>query len=92
MTIQLLLGPNGLMHSSEDESGNVTIFWGGKIYYSFNRNNLFAKKLGIAILAGLGVLQKTICELFNVSRHTIAHIVKFYEEQGIEGLQTYALD
>ena len=89
MTIQLLLGPNGLMHSSEDESGNVTIFWGGKIYYSFNRNNLFAKKLGIAILAGLGVLQKTICELFHVSRHTIANIVKFYEEQGIEGLQSY---
>jgi transposase len=89
MTIQLLLGPNGLMHSSEDENGNVTIFWGGKIYYSFNRNNLFAKKLGIAMLAGLGVLQKTICELFNVSRHTIANIVKFYDEQGIEGLQSY---
>ena len=89
MTIQLLLGPNGLMHSSEDESGNVTIFWGGKIYYSFNRNNLFTKKLGIAILAGLGVLQKTICEFFNVSRHTIANIVKFYEEQGVEGLQSY---
>jgi len=77
------------MYSSEDENGNVTIFWGGKIYYSFNRNHIFAKKLGIAMLAGLGVLQKTICGFFNVSRHTIAHIVKIYDEEGIEGLQSY---
>ena len=89
MTTQLLLGPNGLMYSKEDESGNVTIFWGGKIYYSFNSNNLFAKKLGITMLAGLGVLQKTICEFFKVSRHTIANLVKFYEEQGVEGLKNY---
>ena len=89
MNIQLLLGPNGLMYSEEDESGNVSIFWGGKIYYSFNRSNLFTKKLGIALLAGIGVVRKTICDFFNVSRHTVANIVKCYEEQGVEGLRKY---
>lgn len=89
MNIQLLLGPNGLMYSEEDESGNVTIFWGGNIYYCFSRSNLFAKKLGIALLAGIGVVQKTICDFFNVSRHTVANIVKVYEEEGVEGLQNY---
>ena len=39
MIIQPLLGPNGLMFSTEDEHGNVDILWGGLIYYSFNRND-----------------------------------------------------
>ena len=38
------------MHASEDIDGNVNIFWGGQLYYSFNRNNLFEKTLGIALL------------------------------------------
>ena len=89
MVIQQLLGPNGLMHSVEDDCGTVTIFWAGTVYYSFHRDNLFARKLGVALLGGLGVLQKTICEFFHVSRHTIANIRNVYEEKGIEGLQNY---
>lgn len=89
MTFQTLLGPNGLMFSTEDENKNVQIFWGGLLYYSFNRDDLFAKKLGIALLSSIGVLQKTICELFRVSRHTIANILEIYKEQGTDGLQDY---
>ena len=89
MVIQQLLGPNGLMHSVEDDCGTVTIFWAGTAYYFFHRDNAFAKKLGIALLAGLGVLQKTICEFFHVSRHTIANIKNVYEEKGIDGLRNY---
>ena len=82
MTIQPLLGPNGLMFSTEDEYGNVDILWGGLIYYSFNRSNVFAKKLGITLLASLGVTQKTICEFFKISRNTIANIQKIFTEKG----------
>jgi len=89
MTFQTLLGPNGLMFSTEDENKNVQVYWGGLLYYSFNRDDLFAKKLGIALLSSIGVLQKTICELFRVSRHTIANILEIYKEQGTEGLNDY---
>jgi len=89
MIVQQLLGPNGLMQCVEDEDGNVDICWAGMAYYSFNRNNLFAKKLGIALLATIGILQKTICEFFKVSRHTIANVLEVYEEKGIEGLKDY---
>ncbi|MDP7269440.1 MAG: hypothetical protein QF408_14865 [Pirellulales bacterium] len=89
MTVQQLLGPNGLVQSVEDENENVDIFWGGMIYYSFNRNNLFAKKLGIALLATIGILQKTICEFFKVNRHTIANVLDVYTEKGVEGLRDY---
>ena len=89
MSIQQLLGPNGLMHSSEGDDGNVTIFWAGTVYYSFHRDNLFAKNLGITLLGRLGVLQKTICEFFHVSRHTIANVGNVYDEKGIDGLLDY---
>tara|TARA_B100000315_G_C14563951_1_gene581951 strand:- start:38 stop:2281 length:2244 start_codon:yes stop_codon:yes gene_type:complete len=89
MIIQPLLGPNGLMISTEDEDGNVDILWGGKNYYSFNRNDLFAKKFGITLLTGLGVAQKTICEFFKISRNTIANIQKIFAETGVEGLKDY---
>jgi len=89
MIIQPLLGPNGLMFCTEDERGNVDILWGGLIYYSFNRNDLFAQKLGIILLAGLGVAQKTICEFFKISRNTIANIQKIFTEKGAEGLKDY---
>jgi hypothetical protein len=89
MIIQPLLGPNGLMFSTEDEHGNVDILWGGLIYYSFNRNDLFAKKFGITLLTGLGVAQKTICEFFKISRNTIANIQKIFSEKGAEGLKAY---
>jgi len=77
------------MHSVEDEHGTVTIYWAGAVYYSFHRDDIFAKRLGIALLAGLEVLQKTICDFFHVSRHTIANIRNVYEEKGIEGLRNY---
>ena len=89
MTIQPLLGPNGLMFSTEDECGNVNILWGGMIYYSFNRNDLFAKKFGVTLLAGLGVAQRTICEFFKISRNTVANIQKIFDENGAEGLKDY---
>ena len=85
MIVQQLLGPNGLMQCVEDENGNVDICWAGMVYYSFNRSNLFAKKLGVALLATIGILQKTICEFFKVSRHTIANVLEVYREKGIEG-------
>jgi hypothetical protein len=84
------LGPNGLMHATEDIDGSVNIFWGGQLYYSFNRNNLFEKNLGIALLDSIGVVQKTIREFFKVSRNTITNVSKIYTERGIDGLQSYA--
>ena len=89
MTIQPLLGPNGLMFSVEDQQGNVRIFWGGRQYYSFHRDDLFAKKLGVAILANIGVLHKTICEFFKISRNTVTNILSVYRERGAEGLTEY---
>ncbi len=77
------------MHYEEDERGNVCIFWAGQPVYYFNRNDLFAWKLGIAMLASIGVMQKTICDFFKVSRHTIANILEIYKEQGTDGLQDY---
>lgn len=87
--IQYLLGPNGLMFSMEDKQSNVHIFWGGHPYYNFHRNNAFQKKLGIALLAQLGVMQKTICEFFQVNRHTIGNLLEIYQREGIEGLRLY---
>jgi hypothetical protein len=87
--IQQFLGPNGLIYSVEDNEGNINILWGGKLYYSFNMNNLFAKNLGIALLDRIGVIQKTICDFFKVSRNTITNISKIYKEDGIDGLKNY---
>ena len=89
MIIQPLLGPNGLMFSTENECGDVDILWGGMNYYSFNRNDLFAKKFGITLLAGLGVARNTICEFFKISRNTIGNIQKVFTEKGVEGLKDY---
>ena len=87
--IQQFLGPNGLIYSFEDTEGNVDIVWGGKLYYSFNRGNLFALNLGIALLDSIGVVQKTICQFFKISRNTITNVSKIYTEDGIEGLLNY---
>jgi len=89
MIIQQLLGPNGMLFCTEDNHGNVDIFWGGRLYYSFNRNDLFAKKLGISILANNGVLKRTICDFFQVSRRAITNILAIYKAKGIEGLKAY---
>lgn len=89
MVIQELLGPNGMIFSTEDARGNVDIYWGGRLYYSFNRSDLFGKKLGIAILTNIGVLRNTICTLFQISRRTITNIVEVYESKGVEGLKDY---
>jgi len=87
--IQQFLGPNGLIYSLEDTEGNVEIVWGGKLYYSFHRENLFALDLGIALLDSIGVVQKTICQFFKISRNTITNVSKIYAEDGIEGLLNY---
>ncbi len=50
MTIQQWLGPNGLLFYTEDEEGKVNVFWGGMLYYSFNRSDMLVKKIGIALL------------------------------------------
>ncbi len=89
MTIQQLLGPNGLIFYTEDTEGKVDIFWGGRLYYSFNRSDLFAKKLGVAMLANMGVLRNTICSFFQVSLRTITNILTIYKKEGVEGLRDY---
>jgi len=89
MTIQQLLGPNGLLFYTEDTDGRVDIYWGGRLYYSFCRSDLFEKKLGVAILANIGVLRSTICEFFRVSRRTVTNILEIYKSEGIEGLKDY---
>jgi len=78
-----------LIYSLEDTEGNVEIVWGGKLYYSFHRENLFALDLGIALLDSIGVVQKTICQFFKISRNTITNVSKIYAEDGIEGLLNY---
>jgi len=87
--IQQLLGPNGLLISKENDKGDVDIYWGGRLFYSFNRFDSLSKKIGIAMLARLGVLQKTICDFFNISRHTIRRILSIYQEQGVNGLVSF---
>ena len=87
--IQQLFGPNGFIHYQEDENGYVTIFWAGKAYYFFNREDTFAKNVGIAIMASIGVLQKKLCEIFRVSRRTVVRIKIIYDTQGVEALKDY---
>jgi hypothetical protein len=89
MTIQELLGPNGLLCCAEDENGNVEVLWGGRVFYSFNRQDAFARKLGIALLGKLGVLKKTISEIFAVERRTVRNVITLYQEEGIEGLRDH---
>jgi len=89
MEVQELLGPNGLIYAVNGENDEVNILWGGRLYYSFHRNNSFEKNLGIAILARLGVVQQTIGELFAVERHTVGNILSIYDKEGLAGLQEY---
>ncbi len=89
MTIQQWLGPNGLLFYTEDEEGKVNIFWGGRLYYSFNRSDMLAKKIGIALFAELGVYRKTICDFFKISRRTITNILAIYKHEGFDGLKDY---
>lgn len=84
-----LFGPNGFIHYQEDENENVTIFWAGKAYYFFNREDTFAKNVGIAIMASIGVLQKTLCEIFRVNRRTVIRIKNIYNTEGLEALKDY---
>ncbi len=88
-SIQTFLGPNGLIYSTEDVLGNVTILWGGTPYFSFNRNDLFSTLLGIAQLDSIHVVHKTICEIFKVSRNTITNVSNIYRENGVGGLLNY---
>ena len=87
MTVQELLGPNGLVYCIEDEGQNVQVLWGGRLFYSFNRKDAFAKNLGIALLGNLGVLKKTISEIFAVDRRTTRNVIELYREEGAAGLR-----
>jgi hypothetical protein len=87
--MQELLGPNGLIFAVKGENDEVHILWGGRLFYTYRRNNEFEKKLCITLLARLGVLQKTIAELCDVERHTVRNIVSFYDKEGPEGLRDY---
>lgn len=89
MTVQQLLGPNGLVYCTEDEEHNVRVLWGGRLFYSFNRKDAFAKRLGIALLGNLGVLKKTISEIFAVDRRTTRNVIELYREEGVEGLRDH---
>ena len=63
--------------------------WGGRTYYSFNRGDSFAKRLGVGMLANIGVLRNTICQFFGVCPRTIGYILRVYKKDGIEGLRVY---
>jgi hypothetical protein len=84
-----LLGPNGLVYALEEADDIIRIYWGGLSFYAYNRNDAFEKKLGIVLLANLGVAYQTICELFAINRHTVRKTLAVYTESGAEGLSKY---
>jgi len=86
---QKLFGPNGFIEFTEDQQRNVTIYWAGMEYYSFNREERTAKSIGIAIMSSIGVAQKDICFIFQVSRNTITNISSRVKAFGFEGLVGY---
>ncbi len=77
------------MDAQEDENHNVTIMWAGLPYYCFNRDDHFAKNLGIAVLDALGVGQRDIQRLFKVGRNTITRVASLYMREGANGLIGY---
>jgi len=89
MKCQLLLGPNGLISAVKEAENNVRIYWGPLPFYAYNPEDALGKKIGIALLAGQGVLNQTICELFEINRNTIRKVQAIYAESGIEGLRNY---
>lgn len=89
MELQQLLGPNGLIYAVNGENNEVHILWGGRLYYSFHRDNTLEKNLGVVILARLGVAQRTISEFFDVERHTVHNLLSVYDTDGLEGLREY---
>jgi len=86
---QKLFGPNGFINFIEDQQRNVTIYWAGMEYYSFNRDDRTAKSIGIAIMSSIGVSQKDICLIFQVSRNTITNISSRVDTFGFDGLVGY---
>ena len=89
MDSQRLLGPNGLVYALEEADDITRIYWGGLSFYAYNRNDAFEKKFGIALLANLGVAYQTICDLFEINRHTVRKTLAVYLESGAEGLRKY---
>ncbi len=85
----MLLGPNGLILARKETDGAVHIYWGGLQFYAYKPDDVLAKRLGIALLADMGVIHQTICELFGVERHMIRKIQAINRESGIEGLQNH---
>lgn len=89
MDSQRLLGPNGLVYALEEADDIMRIYWGGLSFFAYNRNSPFEKRLGIALLANIGVAYQTICDLFEINRHTVRKTLVVYLESGIEGLMNY---
>ena len=89
MNVQRLLGPNGLVWAVKDSSEIVRIYWGALSFYAYHENDAFERKLGIALLANQGVHHRTICELFDVNRHTVRKTLAVYTKSGAPGLQDY---
>ena len=89
MNVQRLLGPNGLVWAVKEADGIVRIYWGGLSFYSYHESDAFEKKLGIALLANQGVHHQTICELFDVNRHTVRKTLAVFTKSGAPGLQDY---
>lgn len=87
--IQQLLGPNGFITSIERDNEQIEIYWAGRLYYSYNKEDKFAKNLGIVLMNQLHVLQNTICDLFQISRNTITNLTKIYIKDGPNGLINY---
>src|SRR3989304_1129297 len=86
---QKLFGPNGFISFTEDQQHNVTIYWAGMEYYSFNRDDRTARAIGIAIMSSIGVAHRDICAIFQVSRNTITNISCRADTFGFEGLVGY---
>jgi hypothetical protein len=78
-----------IKEKDKDKRERVHIVWGGLPLYSFHCDDALEKKLGIALLANQGVLQQTICELFDITRQTVRHILAVYKELGAQGLLDY---
>jgi hypothetical protein len=89
MNVQRLLGPNGLVWAVKEANETVRIYWGGLSFYAYHENDAFEKKLGIALLANQGVHHQTICELFDVNRHTVRKTLAVYTKSGAPGLKDY---
>ena len=48
------------MYALEEADDIIRIYWGGLSFYAYNRNSAFEIRLGIALLANIGVAYQTL--------------------------------